>query len=68
MPSKTASARIRNADDKKMQDAHNRLCDIIDSSLFTNLPVYADNATAIAGGLKIGQLYRTADTLKVVHS
>lgn len=67
MASKTASARVMGAQDKKMQDAHNRLCDIIDSSLFTNLPSYADNAAAIAGGLKVGQLYRTADTLKVVH-
>lgn len=65
--SKCASARITNAEDKKMEKAHNRLCDIVDSSLFTNLPSYADNATAIAGGLKIGQLYRTTDTLKVVH-
>ena len=67
MASKTASARVMGAQDKKMQDAHNRLCDIIDSLLFTNLPSYADNAAAIAGGLKIGQLYRTTDTLKVVH-
>jgi len=67
MASKTASARINGAKDKAMQDAHNRLCDIIDTSLFTNLPSYADNAAAIAGGLKVGQLYRTTDTLKVVH-
>jgi len=67
MASKTASARVMGAQDKKMQDSHNRLCDIIDSSLFTNLPSYADNASALAGGLKIGQLYRTTDTLKVVH-
>ena len=67
MASKTASARVMGAQDKKMQDAHNRLCDIIDSSLFTHLPSYADNAAAVAGGLKVGQLYITTDTLKVVH-
>jgi hypothetical protein len=32
-----------------------------------NLPEYADNATAVAAGLSIGRLYRTGDTLKVVH-
>ena len=34
-----------------------------------DLPVYADNAAAIAGGLVPGQLFRTAgtDTVKVVH-
>ena len=34
---------------------------------FTNLPEYADNSAAIAGGLTIGQVYRTGDILKVVH-
>jgi hypothetical protein len=33
----------------------------------TNTPVYADNATALAGGLVAGQIYRTADFLKIVH-
>jgi hypothetical protein len=28
---------------------------------------YADNAAALAGGLKVGQAYRTGDLLKVVH-
>ena len=33
------------------------------------LPVYADNAAAIAGGLVPGQPFRTAgtDTIKIVH-
>ncbi|MCD4744995.1 MAG: hypothetical protein K8R58_01710 [Bacteroidales bacterium] len=31
------------------------------------LPEYADNATAIAGGLSAGDFYRTGDLLKVVH-
>jgi hypothetical protein len=30
-------------------------------------PEYADNAAALAGGLKVGDLYRTTDTLKIVH-
>jgi hypothetical protein len=30
-------------------------------------PEYANNAAAIAGGLKAGQLYRTGDALKIVH-
>jgi len=25
-----------------------------------NLPVYADNASAVAGGLSVGDLYRTS--------
>jgi len=33
-----------------------------------NLPVYADNATAIAAGLSSGRLYRTSDgTVKIVY-
>lgn len=65
--SRTASARCKKPDVNELQQMHNLLCDLIDSKLFTNLPSYADNAAAIAGGLKIGQLYRTTDTLKVVH-
>ncbi len=41
-----------------------KLCCITD---YTNLPEYADNAAALAGGLIVGQFYRTGDTLKVVH-
>lgn len=35
---------------------------------FTTLPVYTDNTAAITGGLRIGQLYRTGDVVKVVHA
>ena len=34
---------------------------------YTGAPEFADNAAAIAGGLFIGQVYRTGDTLKIVH-
>ena len=37
---------------------------------FAGLPVYADNATALAGGLKAGQAYRTGadpDVVCTVH-
>ena len=37
------------------------------SSQVNNLPQYADNASALAGGLRIGQFYRTGDIVKVVH-
>ena len=30
-------------------------------------PEFADNAAALAGGLLVGQVYRTGDTLKIVH-
>jgi hypothetical protein len=33
----------------------------------TGVSEYADNAAAIAGGLVTGDLYRTGDTLKIVH-
>ncbi len=34
----------------------------------TNVPVYADNTEALAGGLVAGQIYRTADgTLKITY-
>jgi hypothetical protein len=36
--------------------------------VIANVPVYADNATAVTAGLTIGQLYRTGDALKIVHS
>jgi hypothetical protein len=39
---------------------HNSLSTLI-------LPEYADNAAALLGGLKIGDLYRTGDLVKVVH-
>ena len=32
-----------------------------------SVPIFADNATAVAGGLAIGKLYRTGDILKIVH-
>jgi len=35
--------------------------------VIADVPVYADNATAIEGGLSVGQLYRTGDYLKIVH-
>jgi hypothetical protein len=34
---------------------------------FINMPVYTDNATAIANGLSIGDMYRTGDNLKIVN-
>lgn len=33
-----------------------------------NIPEYADNAAAKSGGLVDGQMYRTGDLLKIVHS
>ena len=35
--------------------------------IIANTPQYADNATALAGGLAVGQIYRTGDVLKIVH-
>lgn len=34
---------------------------------YKNLPEYANNAAALADGLVAGRLYRTVDTVKVVH-
>ncbi len=34
----------------------------------TDIPSYADNAAAITGGLVNGDVYRTGDILKIVHS
>ena len=39
-------------------------------SIITSLPTYADNAAALAGGLAVGNLYRTnsdPDTVCIVH-
>ena len=35
--------------------------------VIANVPVYADNAAAVIGGLAVGKLYRTGDILKIVH-
>ena len=35
--------------------------------VIADVPVYADNAAALLGGLTEGQLYRTGDYLKIVH-
>jgi hypothetical protein len=35
--------------------------------VIANVPVYADNDTAVAAGLAVGKLYRTGDVLKIVH-
>ena len=35
--------------------------------IIADVPVYADNAAALLGGLIAGQIYRTGDYLKVVH-
>jgi hypothetical protein len=35
--------------------------------VIADTPQYADNATALAGGLVAGQIYRTGDVLKIVH-
>ena len=32
-----------------------------------NVPTYADNAAALLAGLVAGDIYRTGDTLKIVH-
>lgn len=46
-----------------------QLLDLAVSQLFSvAIPEYADNATAVAGGLVIGKFYRTGDILKVVHA
>jgi hypothetical protein len=34
----------------------------------TSIPSYVDNAAAITGGLVNGDVYRTGDLLKIVHS
>ena len=40
---------------------------LILSTAVGGAPNYADNAAALAAGLTIGQVYRTGDTLKIVH-
>ena len=54
---------------KDIANLKRRICCISNNGtiLLPNLPVYADNAAAITGGLEIGALYRTGDIVKVVH-
>lgn len=35
--------------------------------VLANVPSYANNAAALAGGLGVGTLYRNGDALQVVH-
>jgi hypothetical protein len=42
-------------------------CSLGTATMGGNLPVYADNAAALADGAKVGSFYRTGDLLKVVH-
>jgi hypothetical protein len=39
----------------------------LDEPILTGIFEYTDNADAIANGLAIGAVYRTADLLKIVH-
>lgn len=39
-----------------------------DTAKLAALIEYADNAAAVTAGLVVGDLYRTADVLKVVHA
>jgi hypothetical protein len=46
------------------------LLQISGAGIFTltqGLPSYTDNASAIAGGLTVGQLYRNGDIVQIVH-
>lgn len=40
----------------------------LDMPNLTSIPSYDDNAAAITGGLVNGDVYRTDDLLKIVHS
>ena len=56
--------------DKELREIRRRLCCISSASsdnIFPDVPVYADNAAALLGGLEVGAIYRTGDVLKIVH-
>lgn len=40
---------------------------IMNTPSFTGLIEYTDNSAALAGGLVVGNIYRTGDILKIVH-
>jgi hypothetical protein len=50
---------------KKIGDVYSEYFSGAWRSVFTNLPNYADDAAASAGGVVVGELYRTTSTLKV---
>ncbi len=54
---------------KRVRNIEKEICCIIngDKTLIFIVQEFADNATAITGGLSIGQIYRTGDDLKIVH-
>lgn len=60
--------RWRKAHLSALRDQHEDIYDDLQS--FRNLPVYANNAAAIAGGLEVGDYYRTGgdpDLVCIVH-
>lgn len=40
---------------------------IMNTPSFTGVVEYANNSAAVAAGLAVGKVYRTGDTLKIVH-
>ena len=57
-----------NATDVRMYSSGNERLRVKNIGInIQNVPTYADNTAAIAGGLTTGDVYRTGDLLKIVH-
>ena len=69
MPKFPSTLLPQSNDPKEIQKAALDLLDKINQvvTLISALPAYADNATALAAGLKAGDFYRIGDTVGVVH-
>lgn len=51
---------------RTIKDSFNKV--YLDIKAINNLPVYASNALAIAGGLAVGRFYRNGDNICQVHT
>lgn len=65
----TISDKLIGTDAENVNETKNYLIGDILSLPFPNVPVYANNAAALVGGLVIGNIYRItgSDNLGIVH-
>ena len=59
---------VNSSDDTKNFSISSIIALALNMPNLTNISSYADNAAAVTGGLVNGDIYRTGDLLKIVHS
>lgn len=59
---------LRVADASSVPEYSRNAAQVVELRTTRPLEMFADNAAALAGGLKLSQMYRTGDAVKVVHA